>query len=204
MTPVPTRPVAARPDGDAAPVPGQRLLAANRWFTVAFVVWSVVAVLVKPARPALAGLDVAALVVGSAIYLVAYANAVSRSRDDLIGLGGLFFLADGAGPAPVRRSFYVLTSVQTVVGIAAAAIRPFTAVAFGVLAPIVGLSLMALWSARYGAFASRHDDAPASAPATAEQSTDTDVDAQHDVPNDLDPEPSTHAAPGLEQNERHG
>ena len=199
MSQVPTSPAPTRPVVAAA-LPGARILAANRWFTVAFVVWSVVAVLVKGARPALAGLDVAALVVGSVVYLVAYANAVSRSRDDLIGLGGLFFLADGAGPDPIRRPFYVMLAVQTVVGITAAAVRPFTSVAFGVLVPIVGLSAMALWSARYGTFESRHDDALSPSGAAA----DDPVAARDDAPTDLDPDPSTRATTGLEQNERHG
>jgi len=199
MSQVPTSPAPTRPTVAAA-FPGARIVAANRWFTVAFVLWSAVAVLVKGARPALAGLDVAALVLGSAVYLVAYANAVSRSRDDLIGLGGLFFLADGAGPGPVRRSFYVMLTVQTVAGVTAAAVRPFTAVAFGVLVPIVGLSAMALWSARYGTFESRHDDAPSpSGPAAGDP-----VAARDDVLSDLDPDPSTRATSGLEQNERHG
>ena len=36
--------------------------------------------------------------------------------------------------------------------VAAASIRPFTAVAFGILAPMLGLGLMGLWGARHGRF----------------------------------------------------
>ena len=42
---------------------------------------------------------------------------------------------------------------------ATAAARPFTALAFGVLVPMLGLGLMALWGARYGALPGRRGDA---------------------------------------------
>ena len=38
---------------------------------------------------------------------------------------------------------------------AAAAVRPYTAVAFTVLAPMFGLGMMALWGARHGRFPER-------------------------------------------------
>jgi hypothetical protein len=170
-------------------VAGQRLVDANRWFTWAFVVWSAAALAVRPLRIVLAGFDVASLVAGCVFYLLAYATAVSRSRSDAIGLGALFFLADQAAPAPVRRSFWLWTSVQLVVGVAAAAARPFTPLAFGVLVPIVGLGLMGLWGARHGSFPSRFGDVPAAAarPATTDE-----------------PEPSTRGGAGMEQNDDHG
>ena len=39
--------------------------------------------------------------------------------------------------------------------VAAASIRPFTEVAFGILAPMFGLGLMALWGGRHGTFPPR-------------------------------------------------
>jgi hypothetical protein len=39
-----------------------------------------------------------------------------------------------------------------VVAVTAAALRPFTALAFSVLVPMLGLGLMALWAARHGRF----------------------------------------------------
>ena len=146
---------AAADAGAADPAVGTRLVAANRWFTVGFVVWSVLAVLVRPLRVPLAALDLVAFGAGCIVYLLAYATAVARSRTDAIGLGALFFLAEGAAPLAVRRSFWLWTPVQVVVGVGAAAVRPFTAVAFGVLVPIVGLSLMGLWGARHGRFPAR-------------------------------------------------
>jgi hypothetical protein len=171
------------------PAPGGRLVAANRWLTWAFIVWTAVAVLAKPTRIPLAAVDLAVFLVGCLGYLLAYANAVSRSRVDAIGLGALFFLTDEAAPPAVRRSFWLWTSVQTVVAVAAAAGRPFTPVAFGILVPIAGLALMGLWGARYGRFEARFPERPTT-PAVG-------------TPSD-EPAPSTRDEAGMEQNDRHG
>lgn len=195
MTDAPSRSTVGDGDGDggAPPAPGQGLLAANRILTWVFVAWSVVAVLARPARIPLAAVDLAVFLGGCVAYLLAYATAVSRSRVDAIGLGALFFLTDGAAPVEVRRSFWLWTSVQTVVAVAAAAVRPFTPVAFGILVPIAGLALMGLWGARYGQFPSRFptSDSPSSAaPAAGAPSHE--------------PAPSTRDGAGMEQNDRHG
>ena len=210
-----TAPVAA-----AAPEPtgpGGRLMAANRWFTVCFVAWTLLAVLVRPTRVPLAVVDLVVFAAGCLLYVVAYATAVSRSRTDAIGLGGLFFLADQAGPQPVRRSFWLWTSVQTVVAVAAAAVRPFTPLAFGVLVPILGLSLMGLWSARHGTFAGRADpQRPVRAAAgavTAGSVSEADPAPDPHEPSvapgeaaarSTDVPPSTRDGAGMEQNDRHG
>ena len=89
---------------------------------------------------------------GCAAFLWAYAVAIGRSRYDDLTMAGVFFLADRVAPARVTRSFRVLLAVQVVVAVATAAVRPFTALAFGVLVPVFGLGLMALWGARHGAF----------------------------------------------------
>lgn len=179
--------------GDGRPVPGLRLVAANRILTWAFVAWSLVAVLARPTRVPLAAVDLAVFLAGCVAYLLAYATAVSRSRADAIGLGALFFLIDDAAPAEVRRPFWLWTSVQTVVAVAAAAVRPFTPVAFGILVPIAGLALMGLWGARYGRFPSRFaSPSPTSSTAPAAGSP------SHE------PAPSTRDGAGMEQNDRHG
>ncbi len=188
MTDAPSRsaPGDVTPGG---PAPGRRLLTANTWLTWAFIVWSVVAVLAKPTRLPLAAVDLAVFLAGCLGYLLAYANAVSRSRVDAIGLGALFFLTDDAAPPAVRRSFWLWTSVQTVVALAAAAVRPFTPVAFGILVPIAGLALMGLWGARYGRFQSRFPQ-----PLTT-RATGTSTD---------EPTPPTRDEAGMEQNDQHG
>ena len=97
-------------------------------------------------------------VVGTGALLWAYALGVSRSRAVVVTLPGLFFLAGGAAPPDTSRRFRVAFAVEIVVVVAAAAIHPYTNVAFGVLAPLFGLGLMSVWGGRYGSFAARVDD----------------------------------------------
>ena len=80
--------------------------------------------------------------------------AIGRSRTDLIGMGGLFFLA-GSAPRAVQRSLWASLAVEVVVAVATAAARPFTPLAFGVLAPMFGLGVMGLWGAKFGTFPPR-------------------------------------------------
>lgn len=94
--------------------------------------------------------------VGIVAFLWGYANGVVRSREESITLGGLFFLA-GTAPKIVRFRMRLALAVQIVVAVSAAAIRPYTAVAFAVLAPMFGLGLMAAWAARHGEFAPKED-----------------------------------------------
>ena len=93
-------------------------------------------------------------VIGCVVFLWAYAIAVSRSRTDAIGIGGLYFLADSAPRVPrfrLRLSF----AVEIVAAIVSSSIRPFTPMAFGFLVPVYGLGMMGLWGARYGTFEPR-------------------------------------------------
>ncbi len=50
----------------------------------------------------------------------------------------------------MQRRLLGALGVQCVVVVAAAVAQPFTAVAFGVLAPMLGLGLIGLWGARHG------------------------------------------------------
>lgn len=93
-------------------------------------------------------------VIGCVVFLWAFVTAVARSRYEVIGIGGLYFLADSA-PKTVRFRLLFALVAQVIVAIAAAAIRPFTSVAFIVLVPIFGLGLCGLWGARYGEFPDR-------------------------------------------------
>ena len=105
------------------------------------------------ARPA-AVLHGVLFAVGVGAFIWAYAIAVSRSRTDVIGIGGLFFLA-GSAPKVVRTRLLVALGVQVVVAVVTASIRPYTAVAFGILVPMFGLGLTGLWGAKHGSFPSR-------------------------------------------------
>ena len=102
-----------------------------------------------------AGVGVAMLAVGSVLFLWAYGIAVNRSRTDAIGIGGLYFLA-GSAPRPVRVRLLGSFFAQVVVAVVAASIRPYTNLAFSVLAPVYGLALCGLWAARYGTFPARN------------------------------------------------
>ena len=96
---------------------------------------------------------------GIVLFLWAFLIGVNRSRTDLIGIGGLFFLA-GSAPKAVQRSLLGSLAVEGVVAVATAAVHPFTPLAFGVLAPMYGLALCGLWAARYGTFPPRPPEEP--------------------------------------------
>ena len=109
----------------------------------------------KLVHAALAGL---LFLVGSGALLWGYALGVSRSRTLVISMAGLFFLAEGTAPPTVRRRFLLALGAQVVTAVAAALVRPNTELAFGVLAPIFGLGLMALWGGRHGSFPAKSAD----------------------------------------------
>jgi len=152
----------ARADQSAAvgvqPPPGRWIIRASWIGTGAFVV-TAVASAIAPNTFIAFGVATAGLLffVGIAVFFWAYATAVSRSRTDLIGMGGLFFLIDSA-PRRVQRSLWGSLAVEVVVGLATAAVHPFTPLAFGVLAWMYGLALCGLWAARYGTFPPRPVD----------------------------------------------
>jgi hypothetical protein len=138
-----------------APVPGRGLIQASWTGTLAY---SVVAALAT-AWPAVFEVPVALVSLalffgGVGAFLWAYAVAVSRSRTDQIGVGGLFFLA-GCAPRSVQRSMMASLALQVVVAVVTASIRLYTPLAFGVLVPVWGLGLAGLWGARHGTFPPR-------------------------------------------------
>jgi hypothetical protein len=98
-------------------------------------------------------------VVGVVLFLWGYAVGVVRSREEQITLGGLFFLS-GTAPKVVRFRLRIAFAVQVVVAVIAASVRPYTAVAFAVLAPMLGLGAMAMWGARHGMFHRKDDAGP--------------------------------------------
>jgi hypothetical protein len=110
-------------------------------------------------------LDVAAVVVdlvlfglGCAAFLRGLLLAAQRSRTEELSVGGLWFLS-GSAPAGVRRLLLGSLTVQVVVALVTASIRPFTALAFGVLVPVYGLGLAGLWAASRGTFPPRRQRA---------------------------------------------
>lgn len=93
-------------------------------------------------------------VIGFGVFLWAYALAVARSRNDAIGIGGLYFLV-GSAPKVVAFRLRLALALEVAVAIASASIRPYTSVAFGILVPLLGLALCGLWGARFGSFPER-------------------------------------------------
>jgi hypothetical protein len=96
----------------------------------------------------------ALFLIGCVAFFWAYAVAVSRSRTDLIGIGGLYFLA-GSAPKVVRFRLLLSFALEIVAALVSSSIRPFTPMAFGFLVPVFGLGLCGLWGARHGAFEPR-------------------------------------------------
>ena len=96
---------------------------------------------------------------GSITFLWAYVVALQRSRTDDVSVAGLYLLSEGA-PKRVRQHLLGALGVQSVCAIAAASVRPFTALAFGLLAPIFGLGMNGMWAARHGQFRPRMPTPP--------------------------------------------
>ncbi|MEZ5283075.1 MAG: SRPBCC family protein [Acidimicrobiales bacterium] len=115
-------------------------LVAPSWFG-----WLVVAV------------SVAMFAGGVVTFAWSYLIAVERSRTDELSVAGLYLLAEGA-PKDVRINMLGALGVQVVASLAAAAVKPYSFMAFGILAPLLGMGLAGMWSARHGQFRPRMAD----------------------------------------------
>lgn len=143
-------------DDQPAVVPGAGLVNLDLFGTGVLVLTSVAAAIAPDALAVVhAGLSLVLFVLGTGALLWAYALGISRSRTELVSIPGLFLLSSPAAPAPTRRTFHLALAVQVIAVVVAASIRPFSEVAFGILAPMYGLGLMALWGGRYGEFPPR-------------------------------------------------
>ena len=148
--------------GLSAPTPGaggaprwQWLLVASRAGTAVVCV----AIALGAAWPDRAGVaaQVVALVLfgaGSLAYLRAYAVAVRRSRVEQVSTMAAFVGMPGA-PRPVRIELRLAAGLQFAAGLTGAAVRPFGPLAFGILAGVYGMGVMALWGAGHGEFPRR-------------------------------------------------
>lgn len=146
-------------DAPQAPAPPDRpggpIVVASWVGTAVFVVAAVAATIAPgPLGAPFAGLSVVYLLAGIALFLYTLVLAAFRSRVDAIGIGGLFFLQ---GTAPKRVQAHLLASlvIEVVVAFAAASIRIYSPLAFGLLVPMYGLGLAGVWGARHGTFAPR-------------------------------------------------
>lgn len=136
---------------------GHGLIRASWVGTAVFTVVSVIATIDPDSLGAPAVVVSLVLFAGGSVAMFwAFLIAVQRSREVVIGIGGLYF---GAGSAPrgVRRHLMASLAVQVIVAFTTASIRVFTSLAFGILVPVWGLGLAGLWCARHGEFAPRDD-----------------------------------------------
>ncbi len=145
------RTAGARP----GPEPGTGIVTSSFVGTAAFALVAAAGVVAPELEVVTAAVSGVLFAVGCVVFLWAYALAVSRSRAEAIGIGGLYLLAGDSAPASVRRRLMVALAAQVVLALAAASIRPYTPMAFGVLVPVFGLGLTGLWGARHGHFAAR-------------------------------------------------
>lgn len=135
--------------------PGHRLIQASWAGTAGFALVCILGlVFIDTFAPVVVGLSAALFAAGCVLFFVAYARAVARSRTELIGIGGLYFLA-GTAPAEARRNLLGSFAVQCVVVVVVIAVRPFTSLVLSALAPMYGLGCAGVWGARYGLFPPR-------------------------------------------------
>ena len=96
-------------------------------------------------------------VLGLLLFVFGLMYGLRRSRVEAVTVAGLFLLQNSA-PRSIRRQFAWLTITQLVVALTAAALRPYTDIAFVILAPMLPVGSAALWSAQHGFFPERGCD----------------------------------------------
>jgi hypothetical protein len=139
-----------------AGVKGRGIIAFSWQATALFAITAILAA-ITPSALRVPALTVALVLfaIGMIIFLVAYIVAIGRSRYAVISVVGVYFMSGGVAPKEVRVSLLGALGVQIVVGVATAAVRPYTSLAFGVLVPLFGLAMCGLWSATSGVFPAR-------------------------------------------------
>jgi len=147
-------------------MPGSILVKCNLVLTSVFVAMSIVAAITftSPWKTIGVVVSLGCFSVGIVSFLWGYWTAVQRSRVDNISVAALYFLVDKCAPQSVARLMNGALAVQVVVAVATAISRTTTdgkagsTLAFGILAPMMGLGLNGLWGATYGTFAPRKFD----------------------------------------------
>ena len=91
---------------------------------------------------------------GLLFLLLALLGGLRRSRLEEVTVSGLFLLHETA-PRKIQRLFLWCLVLQLATSLTAAGLRPYTEIAFAVLAPTVLFGSAALWSARHGSFTAR-------------------------------------------------
>ena len=94
---------------------------------------------------------------GLGLLFLALLKGLRRSRLEEVTVSGLFLLHETA-PRKIQRLFLWCLLFQLAVAITAAGLRPYTEIAFVVLAPTVLFGAAALWAAQHGSFIARGND----------------------------------------------
>ena len=121
--------------------------------------------------------------VGVCAFLWGYWSAVQRSREDNISVAAMYFLIDKCAPKSVARQMNGLLTLQVLIGLVTAGMRPSTdgksgsTLAFGILVPMLGLGLNGLWAAFHGQFAPRSS---AKSAGVSPEATPNGQDEDHD------------------------
>jgi hypothetical protein len=140
-----------------AGTPGPRIFAVAFTGTAVFVVTAIAAAIAPGVFGGVAtAVALVLFALGMLVFFAAYARAVSRSRFDTLGIGGLYFLV-GSAPRAVQVRLLGALAVQVVVAIITASVRPFSSLAFGILVPMFGVACCGLWGAYHGTFPARPD-----------------------------------------------
>lgn len=132
----------------------ETLLAVNERVGTVFVVATLIA-LTGRIDVLYTALSVLLFFVGGGIFLLGFWNAVQRSKAEIVNLPVLLGFDSGAIAPTKRWRLWAPLLITTVVSIAGATFRPFTQQAFGILAPLFGLGVIALWTSRFARFERR-------------------------------------------------
>jgi hypothetical protein len=144
-------------------VKGAVIIRVNAIFTALFLVTAVLAAAYfeQPWKAIAVVVCLASFSIGVCAFLWGYWSAVQRSREDNISVAAMYFLIDKCAPKSVARQMNGLLTLQVLIGLVTAGMRPSTdgksgsTLAFGILVPMLGLGLNGLWAAFHGQFAPR-------------------------------------------------
>jgi len=146
--------------------PGAVILRINVLMTSIFAAASIFSAVLfrQPWKGIAVAVSLVCFSVGVVVFLWGYWNAVQRSRTDNIGVGEMYFLLNGIAPRGLSYAMNGCLGAQCVVALATALARGTTdgragsTLAFGILAPMLGLGLNGLWAAFHGSFGPRGVD----------------------------------------------
>jgi hypothetical protein len=136
--------------------PGALLITASWTGTAVFTLTSAVSVFSTTFRPVGVASALVWFALGCVVFLWAYVISLERSRTEELAVTTIYFLA-GSAPRSVRLSLMASLAAQLIIAFAAASLRPFTGLAFGILVPMYGLGVAGLWAARHGTFPPRRN-----------------------------------------------